>query len=549
MYYIEGDYFAIEGNWCDTLEFMRGDSFIHFQTLYSLSFRYDYERKTGYNIWHLQDLELGVKKKGFHRKLFFLYYDNPVILDWVESISRGQRMDQGLSCMFERIMCERMGYRGITKYLYEANKKDKFLKFMGTKPGTTIRVSVNVSGRISENEMGYITSASDFVQLTTMGLREINVERAAQCVYNGEISFVKSHSLDIHKIFRKERMINNGLTFKEAFVIAYLEQIAVHCIMHQEAKGKKDDAETLKFPMPEKGENQTQYQWQKGHLLKIIHELVGEESLDYYLVIGIITGLEVIPEDYFINYTEMKVVPGEMEENFLDSLMLSLDDGRRYEDNHKINHRYYLKTEFNGISSGEARMIDIFAMLYNSLDCCGHEKGETCVLLLDEPDMGFHPEWSRIFIDQLTNFLRSEMMRDYNYHIIITTHSPIMISDVPKNCIHCISKDENGKVTVIESNKYGIISGIDDVLIDAFFTDSLFGAFGEKYVNGIIKQIIQVENWLYSGKLNLSTLNKKVKRCDEIEEKIENLGDGYIKECLHRRMTRIRSRIKQLYAR
>ena len=104
-------------------------------------------------------------------------------------------MDQGLSCMFERIMCERMGYRGITKYLYEANKKDKFLKFMGTKPGTTIRVSVNVSGRISENEMGYITSASDFVQLTTMGLREINVERAAQCVYNGEISFVKSHSL------------------------------------------------------------------------------------------------------------------------------------------------------------------------------------------------------------------------------------------------------------------------------------------------------------------------------------------------------------------
>lgn len=52
-----------------------------------------------------------------------------------------------------------------------------------------------------------------------------------------------------------------------------------------------------------------------------------------------------------------------------------------------------------------------------------HFPGDTCILLLDEPDRCFHPEWSRRFIKNLTETLTSSPFNKFNYQIIIATHT------------------------------------------------------------------------------------------------------------------------------
>ncbi len=544
LYFIKDNYFAVEGYWCETLEFMRHIPYAHFQVPYSICIKYDFARQTGEFVQYLQELRYD-NKINYHRELFYLFYENSVELDWVKPIIRINSYDNGSSSTFERAICERNGCRGIIKFLYDACNSSEFMSFLGTKPGTVITISVSDVKSITKSDLNEISAISDFIHMSESEKLEIDVKKAAQYIYNGKLSLVKSYSTDVLKTQGRNHNLNNGLSYKEAFIISYLEQIALYFIMRQHTYASSITKESSFYIMMPKKEQQTQYDWQKAHLLSILRELLSIDNRDYRYAIDIVKYLEAISAKYFIDYSTIEVFPEKTRNNVLDKLMKTLDESSRDKENHIINHKYYLKTEFKGISSGEARMIDIFAMLYNSINFSKHAKNSTCVLLLDEPDIGFHPEWSREFIEKLTNFLKSDMMNKYNYHIIISTHSPIMVSDVPTQCIHCISKNSEGKVEVKESRKYGLISGINDVLIDTFFADSLFGSFGEKYVKQIINQMKELEGVKQFDNQDTNNLNKRITECEEIKDKIEKLGEGYIKECLLRRLQKQRNRLKR----
>ena len=514
LYYIEDNYFAIEGYWCDALDFLREKPFIS-KTYYTLCFKYDFSTQTGKFINYLQLLHLNMET-DFHRKLIYLYYENSITPDWVKPVTRINSHEHDLGITFERLKCEKEGLRGITKFLYDAYHDSDFMDCLGTKPGTAIAMSVDINNEISATNYEKISSVSDIVHISDFGRPEIDANIVAKYIYNGDLSLVKTFPVELQPLFRNQ-VLNNELSYKEAYIIAYLEQVVLHSIILRILLAEYTDEEDWSFPMPPKEKNQTQYEWQKAHLFSILQKSLGNDKKSYELASRIVFSLETISNKYFVNYTEMRVFPETMEVNFLDELMKVLDESTQPNDGYSLNHKIILRTEFKGISSGEARMIDIFAMLYNSL--CDGKYGEqnTCVLLLDEPDIGFHPEWSRVFIEKLTNFLKSDMMNKYNYHIIISTHSPIMLSDVPKQCIHCISKDAEGNVEVKDSEKYGLISGINDVLIDAFFTDSLFGSFGEKYANRIISQIKELEDINQTKCQETEAIEKYLKECDEIK--------------------------------
>lgn len=543
LYFIRDDYFAIEGYWCETLEFMRETFHLRSQPQYSFCFKYDFDKQIGDSdsVRYLQNFTLA-RKTDFHRKLFYLYYENPVMLDWVKPIKHKDRYGIDSSFAFERVKCEKNGYRGITKFLYDACHKSGLMYFLGTKPGTVISISVNRDMLVSDSGYFDMSTASDFVHLSDFGQLEIDEKKAANILYNGKLSLIKSFSKNIQNSIMEDFVWNHDLSYKDAFVISYLEQLIIHKILYQPSFSHKIDKKSLSLLMTPKTKQQTQYSWQKAYLFSVLKKLSGNYARDYNYATEIVKSLETIPAKFFVSYTEINVSPEKMKDNFLDKLMKPLDESSRNSEEYSISHKDLLIVEFKGISSGEARMIDIFAMLYNSIYFTNHDKNNTCVLLLDEPDIGFHPEWSRKFIEELTNFLKSDMMNKYNYHIIISTHSPIMISDVPKQCIHCISKNLDGKVEVKESDKYGLVSGINEVLIDTFYTNSLFGSFGEEYANTIIKQIKKLEDINQFGNKKLDEINNYILKCSEINDMIENLGEGYIKDCLLRRLQIQRNR-------
>ena len=110
------------------------------------------------------------------------------------------------------------------------------------------------------------------------------------------------------------------------------------------------------------------------------------------------------------------------------------------------------------------------------------------MLLLDEPDCRFHPEWSRNFIQSLRELLNTKTFREYRYQIIISTHSPLLVSDAVKDSIHCLHRNDDNNVSVQSSN-YGLMSNLSNLFTDTFFSQSVFGAFAEQYANTLIKDI------------------------------------------------------------
>lgn len=227
--------------------------------------------------------------------------------------------------------------------------------------------------------------------------------------------------------------------------------------------------------------------------------------------------------------------------------------------------RYLPKVKIRGISSGEMDFIDLYASIYGGLSSiykvnpaykrCDHYEDEV-ILILDEPDATFHPEWSRKFIYSLTTTLNQPPFIYYpcKYQLILTTHSPIVLSDLPAPNIRLLDVDEEGKAHVTES-QYGLMSNINDIMVSSFFVDKPFGSFAESYVNSLFHEIdlyqkrvekaasdldhhASDERGSLQGQDTLSGSESapRYSSREELEAAIEMISEPYIKSVLRKRL-------------
>lgn len=96
---------------------------------------------------------------------------------------------------------------------------------------------------------------------------------------------------------------------------------------------------------------------------------------------------------------------------------------------------------------------------------------------MDEPDIGWHPEWSRQFIyilkeitDKITSMIYQKLNKKIMLQFIISTHSPFIISDLPHHYVHKISQ---GKIVMKEDKTF--MANIHELLVDNFFLESSYG--------------------------------------------------------------------------
>lgn len=96
---------------------------------------------------------------------------------------------------------------------------------------------------------------------------------------------------------------------------------------------------------------------------------------------------------------------------------------------HVIN---YLEFEW-GMSSGELAYFSLYARFYSLKKQIGPEV-ESLVVLIDEADLYFHPKWQQEFVKRVLNML-SIIYEEKKIQLIIATHSPIFLSDIPQGHI------------------------------------------------------------------------------------------------------------------
>lgn len=113
------------------------------------------------------------------------------------------------------------------------------------------------------------------------------------------------------------------------------------------------------------------------------------------------------------------------------------------------------------MSSGENALLDFFSKLYSFIQDNLIEESkslpnkENYILLLDEADLGFHPIWKKKYVDAILKalpyFFESLEVKP-KLQIIITTHDPLTLSDLPINNVVFLQKED----------KYcSVISGTD----------------------------------------------------------------------------------------
>lgn len=185
------------------------------------------------------------------------------------------------------------------------------------------------------------------------------------------------------------------------------------------------------------------------------------------------------------------------------------------------NNNKYDFYDFMSLSTGEQRLMKFFADVYY---CAAKltEENETNIFIFDEMDLSWHPEWQRKMVYYIKNLfdkisgLKGNENRIFN--LIFTTHSPFILSDMPKDNVIFLQDGEN-VTQKVNLKTFG--ANIHDLFNCGLFFDcdecSTIGEFA--------KTVIQQD--ILDGIENLSQDNQA-----EIEYKINLIDEPLLKKAL-----------------
>lgn len=151
-----------------------------------------------------------------------------------------------------------------------------------------------------------------------------------------------------------------------------------------------------------------------------------------------------------------------------------------------------IEFSWNALSSGEYALLNLFGRLYNKVQTITEAKD--VIILLDEVDLGLHPEWQRKWINSVLPII-GKIFKGKHIQIIMTTHSPIMLSDIFFDNVIMLQKDSDSQRNVIEEEKNNIKTfgqNIYDLYRSSFFLDSTRGDFANNRINIVIKTIYEL---------------------------------------------------------
>lgn len=180
---------------------------------------------------------------------------------------------------------------------------------------------------------------------------------------------------------------------------------------------------------------------------------------------------------------------------------------------------------YKDLSTGEKQILKfIVNLIYTFINL-----NDNRIILLDEIDLSLHPQWQKelinIVIKYINLLLEKRLINNKcKFQFIITSHSPFILSDIPKQNVIFLKKDEEtgnciNATKKVDINPFG--ANIHTLLSHGFFMkDSLMGEFAKEKINDVI-------NFL-NGNKSLITTN------DEAQNLINIIGEPVIKKQLQK---------------
>ncbi|MBW7473856.1 AAA family ATPase [Paenibacillus oenotherae] len=155
----------------------------------------------------------------------------------------------------------------------------------------------------------------------------------------------------------------------------------------------------------------------------------------------------------------------------------------------------FLDFDWRDLSSGQKALLSTYARFHSIADeqerFSNLHLEDNVLILIDEGELYLHPEWQKRYLNSLIEYL-PQIYTNRNIQIIMTSNSPVIISDLPKSHLIFIDKTDKGCKVIdgLLENKQTFAANIHTLFSDAFFMDTgLIGEFAHQKILALINQI------------------------------------------------------------
>lgn len=142
------------------------------------------------------------------------------------------------------------------------------------------------------------------------------------------------------------------------------------------------------------------------------------------------------------------------------------------------------------LSSGELQYVHTLSTIVyhiknlQSVDGKGRVKYHNINILMDEIEMCYHPQYQKEMVKKLVDtFTRLHLNEDTGFNIILATHSPFVLSDIPQGQVLYLEdgKDVGGTIKFSP-----FAANVNDTLHQSFFlTDGFLGTFVSEKIRSL----------------------------------------------------------------
>ncbi len=195
---------------------------------------------------------------------------------------------------------------------------------------------------------------------------------------------------------------------------------------------------------------------------------------------------------------------------------------------------FYLEWATNNqiinLSAGEQHLLGLLSRLKDGLRMSQLNNKNIehhYYILLDEPDLGLHPDWQKKLLKNLIEVL-PQIFPDKKIQLILTSHSPFLVSDLPKENVIFLKKGKDGKCEVSDlANKEQTFGqNIHTLFADSFFmSGGLIGEFAKGKLKAVLENLSKNETEIAE--------NQKLTQA-EIEFIIYQIGEPLLRKKFER---------------
>lgn len=281
------------------------------------------------------------------------------------------------------------------------------------------------------------------------------------------------------------------MNFKESFILNIWKYISV--LIVTDIENKKISEEVIK-QLGKRKKRDTLVGWLKNQLFTLkglvkdytdemerakenkekfypslaIEKITFEE--DYFLKI-----LENIKEDYIVGNKYLEI-PYQKNETF----------AKEISEERRIRYQFFKYTFKEEFSSGEFILLYLLKEIFGLKNKISlNKEGKNIIFFLEELESFLHPEWQRRVIELLKIIAENcPWLGERKLQIILTSHTPLLIGDIPKGNIKRI---ENFEIKDLTENPFG--DNLLKIFKFQFNLESLFGEFTREKIKKYAKKL------------------------------------------------------------